>query len=133
MVPQKARRNTGDFKSVISYGYASHRAEDITDKITNAGKSPMRSHREDRSVVDLTGIDDMEMYVDRSIREGYTGRAVPKRYHEFKDGQKKVELAKVRPQNYISERPTFTNPSSPKRFEGQYKTVTNHATPERLR
>jgi hypothetical protein len=132
MSPFKARRNTGDFKDVISYGYASHRADQLTDKITNVGISRAGS-KHDVSVVDLTGVDDLEIYVDRSIREGYTGRAVPKRYHEYKNASKVAEARKVRPQNYVSDRPAQTAVQTPIRVRDQYRTVTNNPTPERLR
>lgn len=81
----------------------------------------------------LTEVDDLEIYVDRSIREGYTGRAVPRRYHENRNANKEVEARKAGPRNYVSDRPTKTGNHTPNRTKEQYRTVTVNATPERLR
>jgi len=77
ITPRNARKDTKDFKEVIGYGYANHKNQQLTDKITNIEYSV----KDEKSVIDYTGIDELELYVDKSIREGYTGRAVPKIYH----------------------------------------------------
>lgn len=135
--PKSSRRDTSDFKDVMYYGYASHREHDVTDKITNIGKkekNPFGQSKQidDDSQVDLTNVGDIEIYVDRSIREGYTGRVVPKKYHDqvrlsCKDGNTDAN-------QFASIGVTKTNVGSPLRdkLNLKYSSVTQNPTPMRI-
>lgn len=122
-------KDTVDFKDIMNYGYANHREEKLTDKITNINPSIAGSKKEHDSVVDLTNIDEMELYVDRSIREGYTGRAVSKRYHNYymtHGGQRDVSIEnQPLSNNYVTQNPHFNREK-----EQMYDTI--NTTPERI-